>query len=106
MATIVVLLALFNHSLLANDYLQELASEAEATASVSKRSQLTDSEKKILREMEALLKNEKPSTYKYYVKLNKENKERAFDMFSKDQSDSDTRLSHLQKKVMDLYFTQ
>ena len=91
---------------LANDYLDELASEAKSTASVSKKNQLSSSEKKQFEEMEALLKTEKPSTYKYYVKLDKKKKERAFKAYAKDSSDSEERLHHLQKAVMDLYFAQ
>jgi paraquat-inducible protein B len=91
---------------LANDYLDELASEAKSTASVSKKNQLSSSEKKQFEEMEALLKTEKPSTYKYYVKLDKKKKERAFKAYAKDSSDSEERLHHLQKTVMDLYFAQ
>lgn len=93
-------------SLFAGDYLDELASEAEATASVSKRIQLTPSEKKELKQMEAILKEKKPSTYKYYVKLNTKNKEYAYEKWASDTSKTDDRLHHLQKKVMDLYFTQ
>jgi len=101
-----IVLALNSHSLPASDYLDELATEAEATDSVSKKSQLSPSEQKQLKEMESLLKSEKPSTYKYYEKLRQKNKENAYEAFAKDHSGQDDRLSHLQKKVMDLYFTQ
>ena len=87
---------------LANDYLDELASEAKSTASVNKKSQLSPTEKKRFEEMEALLKAEKPSTYKYYVKLDKKKKERAFKAYAKDQSDSEERLHHLQRVILSL----
>lgn len=100
------LLLAISPPLLAENYLDELAVEAEATASVSKQSKLGPSDKQQMQKMESLLKEQKPSTYKYYVKLTKKNKVRAFENFSNDQSDRKSRLSHLQKKVMDLYFEQ
>lgn len=99
-------LFLASNSSLAGDYLDELAVEAEATAAVSKTNQLSPEERKQFQEMEALLKTEKPSTFKYYVKLRTSNKERAFETFANDTSRQEDRLHHLQKKVMDLYFTQ
>ena len=91
---------------LANDYLDELASEAQSTASINKSSQLSSTEKEQKKEMEDLLKSEKPSTFKYYVRLDKKKKERAYKAYADDQSDTKERLHHLQKKVMDLYFAQ
>lgn len=105
LAMLGILLSVSSQSL-ANNYLDELASEAKSTASVNKKSQLSSTEKEQFEEMEALLKTEKPSTYKYYVKLDKKKKERVFKAYSSDQSDSDERLRHLQTKVMDLYFAQ
>jgi hypothetical protein len=105
-ATAGCLLVICSQTLLANDYLNELATEAEATAAVSKNSQLNSGEKKQLKEMEALLESEKPSTYKFYVKLNKNKKQRVYEAYANDQSESKRRLHHLQKKVMDLYFAQ
>ena len=101
-----LLMVIGTHSLFAGGYLDELATEAEATAAVSKKSQLSPAEKAQFEEMESQLKSEKPSTYKYYVKLKQSNKERAFEMFAGDSSAPKDRLSHLQKKVMDLYFSQ
>lgn len=106
LATAGMLLVICNQSLLADDYLKELAAEAEATAAVNKNSQLSSIEKKQLKAMEALLEKEKPSTYKFYMKLNKKKKQRVYDAYANDQSDSKKRLHHLQKKVMDLYFAQ
>ena len=90
----------------ANDYLDALSSEAESTASIKKNSQLDSTEKEQIQKMESLLQAEKPSTYKYYVKLDRRKKVRAFKSFEEDQSVSEERLHHLQKKVMDLYFSQ
>lgn len=104
--TLCILLLSASQSVYAGDYLDELAVEAEATASIARQNKLSVTDKKEMREMESLLKEEKPSTYKYYVKLNKKNKVRAFEQFTSDQSDPKNRLSHLQKKVMDLYFEQ
>lgn len=104
--TLCLLLLATSPSLLAGNYIDELAVEAEATASVSKQNRLSSSDKQQMQKMETLLKEQKPSTYRYYVKLTKRNKVRAFEQFVDDQSDSKKRLSHLQKKVMDLYFEQ
>ena len=90
----------------AGNYLDELATEAEATAAVSKKNQLSPEEREQFKEMEALLKTEKPSTFKFYAKLRSSNKERAFETFANDTANQEDRLHHLQKKVMDLYFTQ
>ena len=103
LALLGILLSVSNESL-ANNYLDELASEAQSTAVVNQKSQLSSTEKKQLKEMEDLLQTEKPSTYKYYAKLDKKKKERAFKAYANDQSDLEERLHHLQKKVMDLYF--
>ncbi len=103
LATLGILLSVSSQSL-ANDYLDELASEAQSTAVVNQKSQLSSTEKKQLRKMEDLLRTEKPSTYKYYAKLDKKKKQRAFKAYADDQSGSEERLHHLQKKVMDLYF--
>ena len=103
LALLGILLSVSSESL-ANNYLDELASEAQSTAVVNQKSQLSSTEKKQLKEMEDLLQTEKPSTYKYYAKLDKKKKERAFKAYANDQSGLEERLHHLQKKVMDLYF--
>jgi len=90
----------------ADNYLDELAVEAEATASVAKSSQLSPDDRNELKMMEALLADKKPSTYKFYVKLNKKNKEYAYEEWSADTSAENDRIHHLQKKVLDLYFKQ
>ena len=105
LATVGILLGVSTQSF-ANDYLDELASEAQSTATVNQKSQLSSTEKELLEEMEALLRTEKPSTYKYYAKLDKKKKVRAFKAYTSDQSDFAERLRHLQTKVMDLYFAQ
>lgn len=103
---VAISLMLAGHSLLANDYLDELASEAEATANVSPDKPLDASEQEQFKKMEALIKDKKPSTYRFYRKLSTKNKERAFKYFSNDSSKMKKRMSHLKKKVMDLYFNQ
>ena len=105
MATVGFLLSVSSQSL-ANDYVDALTTEAKSTAAVTKKNQLSSTEKKQLKEMEDLLKTKKPSTYTYYAKLDKKKKEHAFKAYANDQSDSKERLRHLQKKVMDLYFAQ
>ena len=105
LATLGFLLSVCSQSF-ANDYLDALTTEAKSTAAVTTKSQLSSTEKKQLKEMEDLLKTKKPSTYKYYAKLNKIKKERAFKAYANDQSRSKQRLHNLQTKVMDLYFAQ
>ncbi|WP_455198623.1 hypothetical protein [Kaarinaea lacus] len=90
----------------AGNYLDELASEAESTANVSTHSSLSASEEEEFGKMEALLETERPSTYRFYSKLNPKNKEQAFKFYRNDKSGKENRLSHLQNKVMDLYFEQ
>ena len=99
-------LLLINKTVVAGNYLDELAIEAEATASVSKKSQLSADDKDELKKMEAILADKKPSAYKFYVKLNKKNKEYAYEQWAADTSADKDRIHHLRKKVMDLYFSQ
>lgn len=94
------------HNVSANDYLDELAMEAESTANVSTSHQLSSAEQEQLKEMEDMLAAELPTTYGFYEKLYPKNKEKAFKHYAHDKSDATQRLSHLQKKVMDLYFEQ
>ena len=103
---IATFLTLVSYSLLANEYLDELASEAEATANISSDKPLDAAEQEQFKKMEALIKEKKPSTYRFYAKLSTKNKERAFKYFSNDSSKMKKRMSHLKKKIMDLYFTQ
>lgn len=102
----IIFLTTVCHSIFASDYLHELANEAESTANVSTTKSPDGAEKKAFEKMEALLEAERPSTYKFYTKLYPKNKERVFKFFANDQSDQNNRLSHLQKKVMDIYFNQ
>ena len=99
-------LVLGSQQVVADNYLDELAVEAEATASVAKKSQLSPDDRNELKMMEALLEDKKPSTYKFYVKLNKKNKVHAYEEWSTDTSADKDRIHHLQKKVLDLYFSQ
>lgn len=101
-----IFLTIFSLSSIASEYLDELSKEAESTANVSTNTQLDDKQKKEFEEMEALLETERPSTYKFYIKLYPKNKQHVFQTYASDPSDQDDRMTHLQKKVMDLYFNQ
>lgn len=101
-----VSLTIVSQPSLAGDYLSELANEAEATANVVTSSQLDSAEQQKFKKMEALLETERPSTYTFYKKLYPKNKERVFKYFENDESSQNDRLSHLQKQVMDVYFSQ
>ena len=101
-----IFLMVVSQIVVADNYLDELAVEAEATASVAKKSQLGPDDRNELKTMEELLADKKPSTYKFYVKLNKNNKVHAYEEWSTDTSAEKDRIHHLQKKVLDLYFSQ
>jgi len=86
-----------------DDYLSTLSAEAEASAHVA------DSTNKIIPDEEQLaleefLQNKKPTTYKYYKKLNAEDKIKIVDYYHNDHTDKATRVGHLRKKILDLYF--
>lgn len=104
--TAFMFLALVSQTVLADNYLDELAIEAEATASVSKKSLLSPNERNELKKMEEILADKKPSAYRFYEKLNKKNKEYAYEAWAADTSTEKDRVNHLRKKVMDLYFSQ
>ena len=87
-----------------NNYLDALSAEAESSSNVSTSTQHDETYNKQLEEMELFLKNNKPSTYKFYKKLSKKNKARVFEHYAEDKSEPETRLSHLKKQVMDAYF--
>ena len=101
-----IALTITSQSLFAGNYLDELAVEAESTANIVSSNQLEPADKKKFDKMEALLKTEWPTTYKFYSKLYPKNKEKVFQFYADDQSDRSDRLSHLRQKVMDIYFTQ
>ena len=101
-----VALTIINQSLFAGDYLNELANEAEATANVVINNDLDSAELKKFEKMEALLETERPSTYSFYKKLSPKNKEQVFKFYTNDKSTKSDRLSHLQSRVMDIYFNQ
>lgn len=101
-----VALTAISHSILAENYLDALAVEAESTANVVTSNELDPAEQKQFKKMESLLETERPSTYKFYSKLYPKNKERVFRIYVNDKSGPSDRLSHLQKQVMDLYFNQ
>ena len=87
-----------------NNYLDALSDEAESSSKVSTGAQHDEAYFREMKNMEELLKNKKPSTYKFYKKLNPKKQARIFEHYMADNSDSDTRLSHLKKQVMDTYF--
>lgn len=82
----------------AEDYLDALSAEANATATLR-----TGKGKKELIDMENLLQTKLPSTYKFYVKLTDPNKQQVLkehlEIGYKD-------LSKTSKKVLDLYLVQ
>lgn len=104
--TTFMFLVLVSQTVAADNYLDELAVEAEATASVSKKSQLSPHEREEFKKMEEILADKKPSAYKFYEKLNKKNKVYAYEAWAADMSTKKDRVNHLRKKVMDLYFSQ
>ena len=87
-----------------SNYLDALSEEAEASSKVSTGTQHDDAYLKAKEKMEELLQNKKPSTYKFYKKLTPKKKARVFEHYNADKSDTDTRLTHLKKQVMDAYF--
>lgn len=87
-----------------DDYLDALSAEADASAKVSSGKQRDADYDINLKKMELLLKSKKPSTYKFYRKLNKNKQALIFEKYTADKSDPDNRLSRLKKHVMDVYF--
>ena len=87
-----------------NSYLDALSDEADSSAQVHSGETHDESYYKNQQKMVETLRLEKPSTYKFYTKLTPKNKIQVFEKYSADSSDTDSRLSHLQKIIMDLYF--
>ena len=83
------------------DYLNQLAAEADNThtQTINKKS-LDPAEQKQLNQMEKMLANERPTTYKFYKKLTTENKEKVLKVHI-----SKNKLSITSKAIMDLYFS-
>ena len=87
-----------------NSYLDALSDEADSSAQVHSGETHDESYYKNQQKMVETLRLEKPSTYKFYTKLTPKNKIQVFEKYNADSSDTDSRLSHLQKIIMDLYF--
>jgi hypothetical protein len=85
-----------------SDYLDALSAEAEASAHVA--TDTADAHAKDRLEMEALLKKEKPTSFKYYKKLDADEKAKLAEAFRTDPADKEIKLGHLRKKILDLYF--
>jgi len=54
--------------------------------------------------LEKLLEKEKPTTFKYYKKLNRWDKATVVELYRTDNADTPAKFDHLRKKVLDLYF--
>jgi hypothetical protein len=87
-----------------SNYLDALSAEAEASAKVATGDQHDEAYYKKMKKMEAVLEEKKPSTFKFYKKLTPKKQALVYDHYAADESDSGDRLSHLQKKIMDIYF--
>lgn len=87
-----------------NNYLDALSAEAASSSSIVTTDQHDDAYYQALEKMAALIKDQKPSTYKFYEKLSPDDQSRVFDDYRADDSTPDQRLSHVQKRVVDLYF--
>lgn len=85
-----------------DNYLDALSAEADASAKVDSGNTNTADEDRL--EMEALLKKEKPTSYKYYKKLKPYDKAKLAEAYRADTADTETKLGHLRKKILDLYF--
>jgi len=84
-----------------DDYLNQLSTEADNTYTQTKNSKKLDAaELKQFEQMERMLANERPTTYKFYKKLANENKEKVFKVHI-----SKNKLSITSKTIMDLYFS-
>jgi len=86
-----------------DNYLDALSAEAESSAHVT-----TDTSNVKSAEEQAALENflqkEKPTTFKYYKKLGQQDKKKIVGYYRSDNSDKSTKLSHLRKIILDLYF--
>jgi len=83
------------------DYLEQLAAEAENTYTQTKNTKTWDAAKqKQFKQMERMLANDRPTTYKFYKKLSNEKKEKVFNIHV-----SKNKLSITSKTIMDLYLS-
>ncbi len=86
-----------------DNYLDALSTEAEASAHVPANTDNTKPSKEQIA-LEKLLQKEKPTTFKYYKKLNRWDKATVVDLYRTDNVDTSTKFDHLRKKILDLYF--
>jgi hypothetical protein len=86
-----------------NKYLDALSAEAESSAHVADNIKKASPAKEQL-VLEKFLQDEKPTTYKYYKKLNARDKTKIVEYYHSDHADKATRVGHLRKKILDLYF--
>ncbi len=86
-----------------DNYLDALSTEAEASAHVPTNTGNTGPSKEQLA-LEKLLQKEKPTTFKYYKKLNRWDKATVVELYRTDNADTPTKFDHLRKKILDLYF--
>ncbi len=86
-----------------DDYLDALSTEAEASAHVPSNTGNAGPSKEQVA-LEKLLEKEKPTTFKYYKKLNRWDKATVVELYRTDNADTPAKFDHLRKKVLDLYF--
>ena len=85
-----------------SDYLDALSQEADSTSSIAKAAPSESSSD--MSEMETKLKVQKPATYKFYLRLAQDDKKTVFATYNSNAASERERITHIQKKVMDLYF--
>ncbi len=86
-----------------DNYLDALSTEAEASAHVPANTDNTKPSQEQLA-LEKRLQKEKPTTFKYYKKLNRWDKATVVALYRADNVDTSTKFDHLRKKILDLYF--
>ena len=86
-----------------DDYLKALEEEASASAKVKTKPQTKASKKNLAfqERFEKILENERPATYRFYVKLSADAKSSVLKVYTKSK-----KISTASKKVFDLYFKQ
>ena len=85
-------------------YLDALSAEAEAGAKIGNGNGNMGASNEVRHEMETLLKEEKPTSFKYYKKLSSKDKAKVAASYSKDTGDKKAKLDHLRHQILDLYF--
>ncbi len=86
-----------------DNYLDALSTEAEASAHVpTNTGNIEPSEKQLA--LEKFLQKEKPTTFKYYKKLNRWNKATVVELYRTDNANTPAKFDQLRKKILDLYF--